>query len=225
MAFIPKAPRVPKININKFDIDSLKSLFLHPSEFLEQEKDLSYRSIVLRYFWFVLAIQIVLFITGFYGYAKSGLEILIIAPIAALLVYVIPALIMPFFSGAITHLGVLIIGNREGFYNTFKPVAYSMFIKTLYMSALALIFQILNIFMPLPASASDSGMGIYFAFAIVFIIAGLIHSFYIRILGIMKYHKMSWWKAFFSALVGPVLLTIYGTFMLLVLDYISIFLG
>jgi len=107
----------------------------------------------------------------------------------------------PFISTAFSHLGVMWLGGKQGFYNTFKPLIYGGSLSLSYFIPTFLLL-ILGIF-----TGFIGGIIFSFIGGIVALV-GMVHSLYVQSTGVAMYHKMSKWRAFFGIILVPLILAI-----------------
>ena len=207
-------------------LQKLTNLFFHPSKFfksVEKEKDywpillylLTVNSIV------VLIAAIVLVISFYTGSLAKDLpsQVILISPIIILIItfvflafaVVFGSLAGPFISSGINHLGVMIFGGKNGFFNTFKPTTYAMGISSLYGIISFVIFSISGLISPLSSIIGT-------ILNIVIIIIGAIHAIYAQVIGISKFQNMSGGRAFLGIIIISLIL-----FVLLIIPLIFLF--
>lgn len=199
--------------------ERLKSLFFSPKKFLgsvEKEKD--YKSPLFFYvkvslialaIGFLILILPALFELGFtYDWAYYSLNALFNSLISLGF-----AFIAPFISAGVIHLGVLIFGGRQGYYNSFKPITYVGSISRVYevlLGLLALVFALFVQYGLVTAdilSLSPGQIAFIVLMGIVYLVM-FFHIVYAQIVGIAKYQKLSNWRAALGVFFVPLILLI-----------------
>lgn len=206
----------------------LNRLFFHTRNFInsiENEKDVK----PILYFYVKIALFSIIISLIFSMIALSsnftgqGLAVIIFS---ALLGFGF-AFATPFISAGIIHLGVLIFRGKQGFFNTFKPIAYGMVINSVYMIVLGVISGIIGIVSPQPPVTNYSEIfankTLLFSFLVtsLFSIVALIHVLYENILGIAKYQKMTKGKAFLSMLIIGLIILIVAAGIAVLYAYLN----
>lgn len=144
------------------------------------------------------------------------------------------AFAIPFILCMIFHIGVLLLGGRRGFFNTFKPVTYSMVIGTAYSLLYTIIISFYNLISPISSetilviqSKLQSGtisfadiapLKIQLGIFLVIILLSIIHAIYAAVLGISKYQNMKKWKSFISLILIPLIIFVL---LVIILVYIA----
>jgi len=190
--------RVSKTESRYFS--KLQQLFFHPKKFVEsisQEKN--YQEImffyVKTYLWITILTTIItaLILRSNNPTSTGGMVLNII-------VGLIFAFLTPFILATIIHLGVLIFGGRQGYFNTYKPSTYGAALGMPY----GIITSILGASLMLRIGTSQITSAFtspeYIGLMIVFTIQ-MIHVFYFEITALAKYQKLSRMKAFLSIIL------------------------
>ncbi len=141
----------------------------------------------------------------------------------------------PFIFALLIHLGVLIFGGRQRFFNTFKPLTYALVIGILYSLFYTLLSNIYNLVSPLDPSVMatlqakiQSGLISFSDLAplrarlgmmLIIGVIAIIHSLYAGTIGIAKFQNIKKWKAFFSLILFPLIIFILIVGLLYLLLY------
>ena len=178
----------------------LKNLFSDPSKFFKdvsKEKD----------YWTVLKFFVVVYIVALIFNLLASIPIYYGTPVfmasilIGLLLGIIAAFAGPFIGSFFTHLGVLIVGGRKGFFNTFKAITYGTLVVVGY-GVLSSIISLLLFLLKLDGeSASIMLMS-------VISIIGVVHMLVTSTIGVNMYHSISRWKAFFGIILIPLVILI-----------------
>ncbi|MFH1439855.1 MAG: Yip1 family protein [Candidatus Woesearchaeota archaeon] len=218
----PKTPKPPKmVNVKDNDIvyttnywSQLKLLLFKPLQFFESVKyESEYINIVIKYVVFFLILRAVLFIVGLYSDIREGGLVIIGVSLLTIILGALFGFIIPFINSAIIHIGVLLFGGKQGFFNTFKLVTYSLFIGLIYSTIATLIFEILNIFIPTEAITDITLMLPQLIISGAVGLIGLVHMIYTMVIGISYYHEMPKVRSFLAVIVIPAILIIFVTFI------------
>ena len=187
----------------------LKSLFSDPSKFFKdvgKEKD----------YWTVLKFFVVVYIVA------AIIQILVLLPVnlelpefvgplnfilIGLLAAVILAFISPFIGSFLSHLGILLFGGREGFFNTFKAISYSMIILIGYNLVSSIIVSAILLLNPDKLTASNHVGNIFSSI-------GWAHVVVVGTIGVSMYHSISKAKAFFGIILVPLVLILILTLLI-----------
>jgi len=191
-----------------------KNLLFKPTKFLNSiEKETRYQPILRTFVILYLIYFILTLIIGLIFSGSSNIYQIIISFIYAIIV----SAILPFLVSGFVYLGVKIFKGKEGFFNVFKPVTYSLVILTIYgliMLLFSLIVPFNNIFSTDISSLSqDQAIQIwkdYFSQpgAIINLLINLIsiiHIFVFMILGISKFQRITKSKASFAIILSAVI--------------------
>ena len=121
--------------------------------------------------------------------------------------------VTPFIFAGIIHLGVLIFGGKQGYFNTYKPSTYGAVLGMPY----GIITSILSAALILRVGSSQITDAYtspeYIGLMIVFIIQ-IIHVFYFEIAALAKYQKMTKMKAFLALIIIPLALLVLAVIFL-----------
>ena len=115
-----------------------------------------------------------------------------------LIFWTIFAFTIPFVGSGVNHLGVLIFGGKNGFFNTFKPLTYAMVIGGVYGVINATILTILSIL-------NIKNLVLNLVITMIILLIGFIHTLYAEVIGISQYQDMSKGKALLAILVSIVI--------------------
>jgi len=202
----------------------LESLLFKPDKFIssiEKEKDYSkplFFYIKIAVFSIILEIVLSLAILAVRKTLDSSAVNLLSSAIFSLVL----AFALPFLLALIVHLGVLILRGKQGFFNTYKPIAYSLPITASYGILSLIIITILAVTIPASSpllSGDPSNLDITQIFAnkgflISMIISlgisiiSIIHSLYFQVKALSNFQKISKLRAFFSIILIPLVLLI-----------------
>ena len=204
--------------------DKLKLLFLKPTEFFKNvKKEKDYWTPLKFYIIISIIADVIGVLFAIPNLLKS--QMLLYLTLISLVSGLILVFIIPFVAAGIIHLGVLIFKGKEGYYNTFKPVAYAMTIGSVYsllssiVSAIASWFNPVTDFSDLQSINQVQNTAAIALIAIIGLIS-LIHVLYAHVLGISNYQNLTTMRAFLSVILIPLILIIlvavlFGTAVLL----------
>ena len=181
----------------------LKKLFVDPVRFFKDvSKEKDYWTVLKFFVVTYLAatlIQILASILIYYGAPDFNLLDFILR---ILLFSVGYAFLGPFIVSAIAHLGILIVGGKKGFFNTFKALTYGILVVVGYGLISLIVSAIIVV--------SNVSISLVLASIIVWIIllTGSIHMLITQSIGVSAYHSISRIRAFFGIILIPILLII-----------------
>lgn len=185
-----------------------KLLFTNPSQFYSSVKsETEYFPILIKYVIFMVVLQLIMFLVSIYGDLKEGAYMLLFS-FVLLLVSISLSFVAPFIASGITHLGVLIFGGKQPFFNTFKTIAYSMLLIAVYNFVSLIIIEILNIILN-PAFETITDMLPQLIVSGIIGLVGLVHTIYTQMIGLGIYQQLSKLKAFFSIIVIPLAIVLF----------------
>ena len=212
-----------------------KHLFLNTSTFFNTVKVKNEKSYfqILKFFVIIYIIyqliSAVLLVPAIRMMSQTpAMENLGLLSILGIIFGIIFAFILPFISAILTHIGVLIVGGRQGLFNTFKPVTYALVISVVYniFSSIASFF--LNFIYPIDTNILQKTMFSFHDFPIPHIVLGavigissFIHTIYAEVIGISKFQKMSKLRAFFGVILIPLAIILFIAFLLIVVFGLS----
>lgn len=202
----------------------LKNLFFSTGTFFEKvKKEKAYFPILLN-FVIVYSASVVaelIFSLPLISKIPTARSLLLIS-ILGTIVSIALSFVLPFLAAGITHLGVLIMGGKEGYFNTFKPVTYAMIISAIYNIISYIISFFLNMAYPIsPSALQQAGFALrdipvqHIFMGIVIGIASLVHVIYAEVVGISKFQKMSKPMAFFAAIIIPLVMVIIAVLLII----------
>mgnify|MGYP001587401973 CR=1 FL=1 len=183
----------------------IKTLLVNPAKFFKDvSKEKGYWTVLKFYvpvYLAALVIQILASIPIYYGTPLFKVSIL------TGLLGIIAAFVGPFIGTFFVNLGVLIVGGRKGFFNTFKAVTYGTLVVVGY-GVLSSIISLLLFLMKLEGNPASVML------MTVISIIGVGHMLIASSIGVSIYHSISRIKAFFGIILVPlvilVLLVIIG---------------
>jgi len=219
-------------------LSHLKKLYFHPSKFFASvEKDKDYSKIMFFYVKMIIISSIITILSSaiILTIRKSFILKEFISIIFDSAVSIGLAFLVPFVMAGIIHLGVLIFRGKQGYYNTYKPIAYSLVVVAIYSIISTIVTSILSVIYPanqLPSMTADPS--IYFqtllqdknfilllAVAFTILVISFVHSLIVQIIGISKFQKISKLKAFLSIiLISVILIMLVILVMTLIIRYI-----
>lgn len=205
-------------------IEKYKLLFKSPTAFFKtvvKEKD--YGTIMQSLAYIILIsviVDIVFNIPVMIVQGKGSIEILASIPLAlfsALFLFLIP-----YISAALNHIGVLIMGGRKGFFNTFKPSTYGIILYLIYGMLITIVSSLLFVMNPVDIEAvtaaedfslSDLPIHAIIVTSLIFIVA-IVHVTVVEVIGVAKFQKLSNGRAFMAVFVIPLaIFLIIGIFI------------
>lgn len=195
----------------------LNSLFFHPKRFFsEVEKEKSYSDILFFYveiaiFSIILESIFSIILLALKGnLSASNLLDLIISFIIGLGM----AFAITFIISFIVHLGVLIFRGKQGYFNTYKPVAYSLAIGVIYGIISIIILGMLGLVIPIEEITDPAQIYVSKGFIIsmitygVIMLISIIHVLYAQVISLSKFQKISRLRAFSSIILIPLIILI-----------------
>lgn len=198
-------------------------LIRSPSTFFKTvEKEKNYMTMLLPYAVIFIVVGLFGMLTSLPSLAQEpGMTavVLVFAAIVSFLLLVGFAFAMPFISAAFAHLGVLVFGGKEGFFNTFKPVVYGSVIGLLYGLLSSLLQLILSPLFPIPANPQTPqevfrallNPVLWTSLFIGFV--SLVHVLIVQTRGLAKFQKMGYGRAFLSLIFVPLVLIVLAVFI------------
>jgi len=194
-----------------------KELLLNTSAFLKSvSKEKEYIPILLYVLVLYMIGTVVESIAGLFTGIQPGM--VFVGFLIALIFTAIAAFIFPFIVGGLVHLGVLLFKGKQGFFNTFKPMAYACSLMAIYSIFGSILGIILTLIFPDFVGMTQETMsgGMIFAMIVlaVFWVFAIVHTVYAEVIGISRYQKIPKWQAFIAVFVIPLIISI-AFFMLL----------
>jgi len=200
----------------------LKFLFFHPKRFFNSipvKKESRYAKII--FFYVIIASAVILLnlifsiINSIVTLGGQELVLSLIWSVFTAFMNLGLAFIIPFFTSAIIHLGVLIFRGKQGYFNTYKPAVYSSAIGQVYNLVIGFLFGIIflfflrNIDLQDPTVLASNPLLLYIGigYLAIFLIS-FIHILYSCIIGVAKFQKMTKLRAFFSVIIIPLIILI-----------------
>lgn len=183
----------------------LKKLFVDPAKFFKEvSKEKGYWTI-LKFFVAVYLAATVIQILASIPLNLKLVEIGILSSsLTILLMSVVAAFISPFVASALSHLGVMLFGGKKGFFNTFKPITYSLIIVAGYGIVASIIILIVFLLNP-----ENPGNIIFTERITNFIsIIGMVHTLIAETIGVSMYHSISRGRALFGIILVPLVLLV-----------------
>lgn len=200
--------------------NKLGRLFFHPKKFFDEvEKEKSYSGIIFFYVKVSLVLIVVQLLTNVATLLiTSGSELVIgiFNSIISSLINLGLAFFVPFIYAVVIHLGVLIFKGKKGFFNTYKPIAYTLSIQSIYsLIALVIVWPIAMInassISSLPIEESlwqNSGFVTVMVLYGLITLISIINLFYTGTIGISKLQKISKLRAFLAIIVMCIIVLI-----------------
>ncbi len=143
----------------------------------------------------------------------QGQKITILMSVLGIFVGIAFSFVFPFIASGINHLGVLIVGGKNRYFNTFKPTAYSMVLSAYYTILGAVLVFIINLMHPIDYSILNSRETSsaflstpQFVAGLIVGLIGLVHLIYAEVIGIAKFQSMTKARAFVAVFVIPLAL-------------------
>lgn len=210
----------------------VKQLFFHPTNFfktVENEKEYSkiiffYIKIALISIIFNLLVSVVIILVRPSG---TSAAVAILQQFFSSLLALGTSFLTPFIAAGLIHLGILIVGGRKGYLNTFKPTAYALSITIVYGILSVIVMGIIAL--AAPANTLDQAeilknpavivsMIIYLIISLI----SFIHFVIAQIIGASKFQEISKLKSFLAlvaagiiiALILVILSVLFGTYLL-----------
>lgn len=204
------------------EFDKLKKLFFKPTLFFEGvASETKYLQPLLYFVVILLISQIINFILTLPSIIKQPMVFFfLIASLFSISIAVGIGMIVPFISAAINHIGVLMFGGKNGYYNTFKPTTYAMIIGVFYGLIILIINFIMSLINPItipstpPSSITEALSFIPLSYLIVngvIYAVSLIHTLIVEVEGIAFCHKISKTRAFLAVIVMMLIMMVIAT--------------
>jgi len=215
-------------------VSEVKKIFFHPTEFfnsLKDENEKDYRTPLMFYFYISIAAIVISLIASIITeiISPQGISIttFILSLLSGIIFQLLMALVVPFIAAGIIHLGVLMFGGKQGFYNTFKPATYSEVITRVYgilMIIISLIFTIMLVssgthFPTLSEKPTTEEVNTYMGAALsnplivanlilsgIIMLISVIHSFIATVIGVAKFQKLKKGKACWAVAIIPLII-------------------
>ena len=210
----------------------LKRLFFHPKEFFKTvENEKEYSKILFFYIKIALiSIILNLLISVIIILARPSVTstaVAVLQQFFSSLIALGTAFLTPFVAAGLIHLGVLIVGGKKGYFNTFKPTTYALSITIMYGILSVILMGIIALVAPantldqaeiLQNPAVIVSMVIYL---LIFLIS-FIHFVIAQIIGSSKFQEISKIKAFLALLAAGIIIALiivlifilFGTYLL-----------
>ncbi|MBI4454175.1 YIP1 family protein [Candidatus Woesearchaeota archaeon] len=183
-------------------------LFTNPSQFYNSVKsETDVFPIILKYVVFMAVLQVIMFLVGIYGDLREG-PYMILFSFIIMILSITFSFIMPFIMSGITHLGVLIFGGKQLFFNTFKTITYSMFLAAAYNFVSLIMIEILNIILNPTFETITEIMPQLIVAGIIGLI-GLVHVIYTQMVGLGIYQQLTKLKALFAIIIIPLAILLF----------------
>lgn len=172
-------------------IETFKLLFTDPKQFFKQLKSPSY-STVLKFLFYVIFIP---YLLNYYFSAglEEGFGGFLFA--TSIIVALLTILIGPFFSAALSHIGVKLF-KGSGYKKTFYASAHAMAVNAPYVLAQAVLLGF--------AALSGTGTLVLTILGTIISFFGLVHVIITEIYGLKQLHGLSTGQAVVSSVVIPI---------------------
>ncbi|MBT3407564.1 hypothetical protein HOC99_03565 [Candidatus Woesearchaeota archaeon] len=212
------------------EFNELKLLLFEPKKFFKLKKnESSHFTILLNLFIFVIINSILynlleIFTSNKYGFNPFIFIIFIIIMIIFILIFsIIQTLFSSYLESAFNHLFVMLFKTKYTFLETFKPTTYSKIVTILYTIILLPFIYMIKPF--IESKQFNNTFFILITLIFIILISTLIHSFYVKAIGISHYHKLSFAKSLWSAILGNlcILVITLGLLFLIGMIFVIIF--
>lgn len=212
----------------------LKQLFFHPKEFfktVENEKEYSkilffYIKIALISIILNLLISIVIILVRPSG---TSTAVAVLQQFFSAILYLgWWAILWPFLLSGLIYLGILIVGGKKGYLNTFKPTTYALSITIVYGILSVIIMGIIALVAPAntldPADIlKNPAVIVSMVIALLISLISFIHFVIAQIIGASKFQEISKLKAFLALLAAGIIIALivilisvlFGTYLLI----------
>lgn len=221
----------------------LNFLFFHPRKFMES-KEVAAENRYWPILWFFVLLYIISTIisiilgiiiideTALQEFTALGFNesMYIIFLIGGSILSVALSFGLPFGGVAIIHLGILMFGGKQGYFNTFKPVVYASVIALIYGIIQNILGSIIKLSFSIPSNVESfieldptASIGLIIASIVgaAITITMLIHSLYAEIWGLSIFHKISKWKSFWGMIIIPLILAVIFLIFLIIIVLIA----
>ena len=122
-------------------MQNLKSLIFNPNLFFKSvTKENKYFPIILRFGVVFICLWLIVYLVTISEFPRFWTFIFIVFIPIFIMAAIILALAIPFIMSGISHFGILIVGGKGGFFNTFKPTTYASIIGLVYLAIYKIIF-------------------------------------------------------------------------------------
>lgn len=192
-------------------IQKFKVLFTDPQTFYKELKEQNYSEII-KFLAYILFIPYLLYLYFSIG-AEAGFTNTLF--LRATLLALLTITLGPFFSAAMTHIGVKIF-KKSGYKKTFHASGYALSVNAPYMLAQALIIGF--------AVLSQIGVTAFLSVATIISFIGVIHVIITEVYGLKELHKLSTLKAVTASIIIPAAIVIL-VIILLVIILLFLFMG
>jgi len=226
-------PGVPgcKCGRIKSGLSKISAIMFKPTEFFNSvEKQTSYWEVLKFY---VLVGVVVSLVTSIISVVVSFSANVALSYGLLFILTVVGLFIIPFILTVIYHLGILILGGKQGFYNTFKPATYVMVIGIVYNIVTWLVGVILTLTTSLAIddilemskggavefAAMPGPMQIMSIIASIVGLVSLIHTLIVLVKGVKKFQNMSTGRALIGIILIPIVLGIVVAILGLVIGF------
>lgn len=182
------------------------TLFKNPQAFFNSLKKLNYKDALLRYAIPYSIISIVFFaITSHTYFFENSITSSILFSLFSISVYIFLAFTFPFFSSALTHLGVLLVKGKNGFVSTFNATTNAMINALVYLAILTIIsaFGLFSYGYDFFESLS------YLIISLLISTVAFVHVFVTEVIGIKKLQNLPTSKAIIAVLVPLVIFVVF----------------
>jgi hypothetical protein len=216
------------------ELEKIKKIFFSPNEFFRSvEKESQYGKILFFVALAYIAAQLFSYLANSIFVLRYSFNIFtIIEQIFGFMFQIGFAFAIPFISAGITHLGVMIVKGKQGFFNTFKPVAYAGVVSSIYIVISSIALSVHDLIYPTDWHFIAENLSLnnipwgYMILAGVIGIASLIHTVYVEVVGISRFQKLSVGKSLLATLIIPILILIaVGIIFLIIITLFGILIG
>ncbi len=190
-------------------LEKFADCFARPSEFFKHvDKEKTYTPALMQYVIFLLPVIILESLQGAPEFGMLGV-------LMGLFFGLVMLFVGPFIGAAISHIGVLLVGGKQGYLATFKGLVYSQAAVAVYY----IFASLLGGFALLVGEAAVIGVGV--VSVIIYVIA-FVHSAVLVTIGVAHLHKISKIRAFVGAIVLPTaaVMLIAGIFAVMIAAFL-----
>jgi hypothetical protein len=189
-------------------IQNYITLFKTPELFFKSLKKLNYKDALLRYALPYIILSALSIMTNLSLYSsENSFGTTTFLSLSMFVLYVGAAFIFPFFSTALTHLGVLIVKGKNGFVSTFNATTNAMINALPYL----LILNIIALGGVIGGDGSFLESSIYATIVVVLSLISMVHVFITEVIGLKKLQNLTTKRAIIASLIaiGILLLGIF----------------
>jgi len=188
--------------------EAMKQILTNPTQFFEAvAEEQSYVRPWMMFSISYVVIALISFALNAVIYATQNSILYVITASLSLFISVALGFALPFIAAGLSHLGLLMFGARQGFFNTFKPMTYTGLIYIVYMIPATIIGAVVGI-VGIYSEVSIFVMPIFAFLNYGIMILAIIHVLIVDTIGVAKFQQISYVRSFFGIVLIPFILLI-----------------